>query len=176
MAHSIRLVPLAALAFLAACGAKRDVQAEIRECSAISLDPTGTAQCLVQLYQWDPAKAQQAAAARHRQLDSIKTHQGDSVWNIDAERHRRDVATCRRGADPLDRCLLMAGWPLSRVTRTVDSLWERDAAEHRREIQACQSRRDVNLASCLTLYYKWDNERALATADSITRERLGGRR
>lgn len=167
---------MAALALLAGCGPKRDMQAEVRECSAISLDANGTAQCLVQLHQWEPAKAQQAAVARHRELDSLKTHAADSVWNLDAERHRRDLASCRSGALALDQCLLIAGWPLGRVTTTVDSLWLSEAPEHRREVQACQRRRDVNLASCLTLYYKWDNERALQTADSITRERLGGRR
>jgi hypothetical protein len=174
MAHPIRVLPLAALALLAACGVKRNLSAEVRECSAISLDAKGTAQCLVQLHRWEPAKARLAADARHRELDSLKTWHDDSVWGLDPERHRRDVATCGRGADPLDRCLLMAGWPLGRVTSTIDSLWQHDAAAHRQEIQTCQSRRDVNLASCLTLYYKWDNERALQTADSITRERLGG--
>jgi hypothetical protein len=176
MAHSIRVFPLAVLALLAGCGVKRNLAGEVRECSSISLDAKGTAQCLVQLHRWEPAKARLAAEGRHRELDSLKAWHDDSVWSIEAERHRRDVATCTRGADPLDRCLLMAGWPLKQVTRTIDSLWVRDAAAHRREIQACQSRRDVNLASCLTLYYKWDNERALQTADSITRERLGGRR
>ena len=174
MAHSIRWLSLAAVTLLAACGVKRNLQAEVRECSDISLDAKGTAQCLVQLHRWEPAKARVAAEARHHELDSLKTHHADSIWGVDAARHERDLATCKRGADPLDRCLLMAGWPMSRVTSTVDSLWQRDAAAHQREIQSCQTRRDVNLASCLTLYYRWDNDRALHTADSITRERLGG--
>jgi hypothetical protein len=45
--------------------------------------------------------------------------------------------------------------------------------KHRRELQACMAKRDFNLSSCLTLYYKWDSDRALATADSVTRARLG---
>jgi len=35
-------------------------------------------------------------------------------------------------------------------------------------------KRDMNLSSCLTLYYKWDSDRALLTADSVARARLGG--
>jgi hypothetical protein len=37
------------------------------------------------------------------------------------------------------------------------------------------AKRDVNLSSCLTLYYKWESDRAIATADSVARARLGGR-
>ena len=70
---------------------------------------------------------------------------------------------------------LVAGWPLSRVQETSDSLWNADLPEHRRELQTCMSKRDMNLSSCLTLYYKWESDRALATADSIARVRLGGR-
>ena len=91
----------------------------------------------------------------------------------DAAKHHGQLAACVRGADPLDRCLLIAGWPLRRVTATTDSIWEAELPKHRGELFACQRRRDVNLASCLTLYYKWDSDRALRTADSITRARLG---
>ena len=176
MTRAIRLFSLAALLVLAACSKKRNQRAEVVECSSISLDARGTTQCLIQLYHWEPAQAQRTAAARHRELDSLKTRQEDSVWNLGATQHRSQLAACRRGADPLDRCLLVAGWPLSRVNRTADSLWQAEGPQHRYELHACQRRRDVNLASCLTLYYKWDSERALRTADSITRERLGGRR
>jgi hypothetical protein len=61
------------------------------------------------------------------------------------------------------------------VKWTTDSLWQAEAPLHRRELQACMGKRDVNLSSCLTLYYKWDSDRALRTADSVTRARLGGR-
>jgi len=72
--------------------------------------------------------------------------------------------------------LLVAGWPLSRVDATSDSLWKAELPTHRRELQACQSKREMNLSSCLTLYYKWDSDRAIATADSLARVRLGGHR
>jgi hypothetical protein len=176
MTRTVSLFALTLLLPLAACGKRRDQRAEVVECSSISLDANGTTQCLIQLYHWEPAQAQRTATARHRELDSLKTHQEDSVWDLGATQHRTQLAACRRGADPLDRCLLVAGWPLSRVNYTADSLWEAEAAQHRYELHNCQRRRDVNLASCLTLYYKWDSDRALRVADSLTRERLGGRR
>lgn len=176
MIRSVWFFPLAALVLLAACSKKRDKRAEIVECSSISLDAKGTAQCLIQLYRWEPAEAQRTASARHRELDSLKSWHEDSIWNTAAAKHGSDLAACRRGAEPLDRCLLIAGWPLSRVTAVAESLWQAELPRHRGELHACQRRREVNLASCLTLYYKWDSDRALRTADSITRERLGGRR
>lgn len=169
------LALLAATALLGGgCGKKRNMQAEIVECSSISLDAKGTAQCLVQLYRWKVAEAQRAATARHRELDSLKTQQQDSLWNLDAARHRTDLRACRRGADALDRCLLVAGWPLARVRAAAESLWQAELPQHRRELQECLSRRNVNLSSCLSLYYKWDSDRALRTADSVARARLGG--
>ena len=176
MRRAVLLFPIAALLVGTACSKKRDRRAEVVECSSISLDVKGTTQCLIQLYGWEPAEAQRTAVARHREVDSLKTHQADSVWNLGATQHRTQLAACRRGADPLDRCLLVSGWPLSRVKATADSLWQAEAPQHRYELHACQRRRDVNLASCLTLYYKWDSDRALRIADSLTRERLGGRR
>jgi hypothetical protein len=174
MKRTSGLLALLAVTALLGCGKKRNMQAEINECSSISLDPKGTAQCLVQLYRWPVADAQRAASARHRELDSLRVWHEDSIWNLDAVKHRTQLRTCRRGDEPLDRCLLVAGWPLSRVTRTADSLWQAEAPQHRRELQACMRRRDVALASCLTLYYKWDSDRALRIADSVTRARLGG--
>lgn len=165
---------LALAAAVAACGKKRNQRAEVVECSGISLDTKGTTQCLVQLYRWSVADATLAATARHRELDSLKAWKEDSVWNLDASKHRRDLQACRRGADALNSCLLVAGWPLSRVRATAESLWQAELPQHQRELRNCMSRRDVNLSSCLTLYYKWDSDRALATADSVTRVRLGG--
>ena len=136
----------------------------------------GTTQCLVQLYHWEVADATRTATARHRELDSLKTRQEDSVWNLGAAQHRTQLAACRRGADPLDRCLLVSGWPLSRVNVTAESLWQAESSQHLYELHTCQRKKDMNLASCLTLYSKWDSDRALRIADSLTRERLGGRR
>jgi hypothetical protein len=177
MTRTVRLLALAGLLLpLAACGKRRDQRAEVVECSSISLDAKGTTQCLIQLYHWEPVRAQRTATARHRELDSLKSWKDDSAWSLGATQHRTQLTACRRGADPLDRCLLVAGWPLSRVNATADSLWQAEGAQHRYELHNCQRRKDVNLASCLTLYYKWDSDRALRIADSLTRERLGGRR
>jgi len=174
MTRATQALLLAALTLSAACGRGRDRQAEVRECSSISFDAKGTTQCLVQLHEWRLADAQRAAVARHREMDSLKAWQDDSVWNLDQAKHHNQLVTCRRGADPLDRCLLITGWPLPRVTSTVESLWQAEAPQHLYELHTCQRRRDVNLASCLTLYYKWDSDRALRIADSLTRARLGG--
>lgn len=170
------LLMLLAVPLLSSCGKKRNQRAEIVECSSISLDAKGTAQCLVQLHRWKVEEARAAAAARHREIDSLRTRQDDSIWNLDAARHRTDLQACRRRTnETLEGCLLVAGWPLSRVRTTAESLWQAELPQHRRELQECMRRRDVNLPSCLTLYYKWDSDRALRTADSVTRARLGGR-
>ena len=168
-------VLLALAALVGACGKKRSARAEVVECSSISLDAKGTAQCLVQLYQWKIADAQRAATQRHRELDSLKIWREDSAWAIERAKHKRDLENCRKAPDQLTNCLLVAGWPLARVERTSDSVWNAELPTHKRELQTCQNKRDMNLASCLTLYYKWDNDRALATADSLARVRLGGR-
>jgi hypothetical protein len=174
MTRATQVLLLAAVTLSAACGRGHDRRAEVQECSSISFDAKGTAQCLVQLHEWQPAEAQRAAVARHREMDSLRTWQEDSVWNLDRTKHLNQLAACRRGADPLDRCLLITGWPLPRVTSTVDSLWQTEASQHLYELHTCQRRRNMNLASCLTLYYKWDSDRALRVADSLTRARLGG--
>src|SRR6266699_2877918 len=157
--HLVKLVLLASLVLVAACTKKRTRRNEVVECSSISLDAKGTTLCLVQLYKWRLPDAQRAAETRAHELDSLKNWQEDSVWNLGADKHKRDFQACRRGTEQLNNCLLVAGWPLRRA--------------HRRELQTCMAKRDFNLSSCLTLYYKWDSDRALATADSVTRARLG---
>ena len=69
--------------------------------------------------------------------------------------------------------MLVSGWPLPRVKAAQDSVWNAESPKHRRELQTCMAKRDFNLSSCLTLYYKWDSDRAIATADSVTKARLG---
>lgn len=174
--HRWKLTALLAIVVLSACGKKRSTRAEVVECSSISMDAKGTAQCLVQLYRWKVADAQRAAVDRHREVDSLKKWTDDSLWALDAAKHKSALQACRRGSEQLNNCLLVAGWPLGRVRAAVDSVWSSELPQHRRELKACMSKRDVNLSSCLTLYYKWDSERALSTADSVTRVRLGGRR
>src|SRR6266550_2406916 len=61
----------------------------------------------------------------------------------------------------------------ARANAAQDSAWNAELPKHRRELQTCMAKRDFNLSSCLTLYYKWDPDGALATADSVTRARLG---
>lgn len=169
-----RLWPVLALAgVIAGCGKKHDRRSEVVECSGISLDAKGTTQCLVQLYHWTIVDAERAANARAVELDSLKGWREDSVWALDRAKHRKDLQTCNRSPDQLKSCLLVSGWPLSRVNNAVDSVWNAELPKHRRELQTCMAKRDFNLSSCLTLYYKWDSDRALATADSVTRARLG---
>jgi hypothetical protein len=172
-AHAIKLGALAALVALASCSKKSTRRDQIVECSGISLDAKGTVQCLVGLYHWKLADAQKAADARARELDSIKTWQEDSVWAIDAAKHKRDLQKCGQTDDQLKSCLLVSGWPLKRVNAARDSIWNSHLAQRKKELQTCMAKRDFNLSSCLTLYYKWDPDRALATADSVTRARLG---
>jgi len=171
--HLVKLVLLASLVLVAACTKKRTRRNEVVECSSISLDAKGTTLCLVQLYKWKLSDAQRAAETRAHELDSLKSWQEDSVWNLGAAKHKRDFQACRRGTEQLNNCLLVAGWPLRRAQHTTDSMWNAELPAHRRELQTCMAKRDFNLSSCLTLYYKWDSDRALATADSVTRARLG---
>jgi hypothetical protein len=171
--RTLQLSAVALLVALSACSKKSTRRDQIVECSSISLDAKGTTQCLVQLYRWKVDEATRAAQARARELDSLKTWQEDSVWALGVDKHRRDLHNCTRGTEPLKDCLLVAGWPLSRVRAATDSVWNAELPTHRRELQTCMAKRDFNLSSCLTLYYKWDSDRALATADSVTRARLG---
>ena len=171
--RTLQLSVAALLVALSACSKKSTRRDQIVECSSISLDAKGTTQCLVQLYRWKVDEATRAAQARAHELDSLKTWQEDSVWAMSADKHRRDLHRCTGGTEPLKDCLLIAGWPLSRVRAATDSVWNSDLPAHRRELQTCMAKRDFNLSSCLTLYYKWDSDRALATADSVTRARLG---
>ena len=171
-----RYLALVLVIALGACGKKSSKRAEVVECSSISLDAKGTTQCLVQLYRWKVDDATRAAQDRARELDSLKTWHEDSIWALGADKHKRDFQNCRNRTEPIKDCLLVAGWPLSRVRSTSDSLWNAELPQHRRELQTCMAKRDFNLSSCLTLYYKWESERALATADSVTRARLAGTR
>ncbi len=172
--QTVRVGALLLIAMVSACGKKSTRRAEVVECSSISLDAKGTVQCLVGLYHWKVGDAQKAATTRANELDSIKTFQLDSVWALGQPKHRRDLQNCDKSDDQMRSCLLVAGWPLQRVQAAQDSIWNHSIAAHRRELQTCMAKRDMNLSSCLTLYYKWDSDRALATADSVARVRLGG--
>jgi hypothetical protein len=170
--RALSLVAVALVILVSACSKKVTRRDEIVECSSISLDAKGTTQCLVQLYRWKVDEATAAAQARAREIDSLRAWHDDSIWGLGAEKHRSDLQSCSRRTEPLKDCLLIAGWPLSRVRAASDSVWNAELPTHRRELQTCMAKRDFNLSSCLTLYYKWDSDRALATADSVTRARL----
>jgi hypothetical protein len=171
--HLAKLVVLSCLVAAGACGKKSTRRGEVVECSSISLDAKGTTLCLVQLYHWKLPAAQKAANDRAHETDSIKTWQEDSVWGLSAAKHKHDLQNCVRGTEQVNNCLLIAGWPIRRVRATTDSIWNAELPKHLHELQTCMAKRDFNLSSCLTLYYKWDSDRALATADSVTRVRLG---
>src|SRR6266699_3607114 len=167
--HHVKLIALSCLLALAACGKKRTRRAEIVECSSISLDAKGTTQCLVQLYHWKPAEAQQVAATRAIELDSLKRWQEDSVWALGAAKHKRDLQGCERGAEQLNNCLLVAGWPLRRVNSTTESVWSSESHRHRRELQTFFFKCYCNHPDLLSLPTRRSSDRALATADSVTR-------
>ena len=108
--------------------------AEVRECSRITMDAQGAAQCLVLQYRWKKAEALTAAAKYQQQQDSIAQSRADSTWLANAARHKREVADCAK--DPsgdMARCLVGYGWAEARAAATADSLWRRDAAKLRRE-------------------------------------------
>ncbi len=162
--------PLLALA----CGksaAKKT--AEIRECSRITMNAQGAAQCLVLQFKWKQAEARSAATQYQRQQDSIAQFKADSAWRGAAAQHKREIDRC--GKDPSGeaaRCLMSFGWAEARATATADSLWRRDASKHRRELGACARNRKMQAGACLQLYYKWSPERALAVDDSMRRAKL----
>src|SRR5437762_11684862 len=92
----LTFIALSSLALLSACSKKHTRRGEVVECSSISLDAKGTTQCLVQLYHWKPADAQQVATERAHELDSIKTWQEDSVRGLGAAKHKRELRSEER--------------------------------------------------------------------------------
>lgn len=142
--------------------------AEVRECSRITMDAQGAAQCLVLQYRWKQAAALAAATAYQQQHDSLAQVHADSSWRADAAKHKREIADC--AADPsgdVARCLVLYGWADARAAATADSLWHHDAPKHRQEVATCTRQRKMQAGSCLQLYYKWSPTRALAVDDSI---------
>jgi hypothetical protein len=147
--------------------------AEVRECSAITMDAKGAAQCLVLQHKWKQTEALQAATAYQRQQDSVKQARADSAWRADAGRHTKETTACAK--DPsgeVGRCLVGYGWAEARAAGASDSLWRHDAAKHKQELTACVRQRKMQPGACLQLYYKWSPEHALAVDDSIRRARM----
>ncbi|PYO41835.1 MAG: hypothetical protein DMD33_12670 [Gemmatimonadetes bacterium] len=147
--------------------------AEVRECSRITMDAKGAAQCLVLQYKWKPAQALTAATSYQQEQDAVAQSRADSTWRADAARHQREIGVCDK--DPsgdLARCLVGFGWADARATATADSLWQHDAPKHRQELAQCTHNRQIQVGSCLQLYYKWSPDRALAVDDSIRRAQM----
>src|SRR6266550_2260737 len=70
--------------------------AEVRECSRITMNAQGAAQCLVLQYKWNQDAALTAATTYQQQQDSIAQLHADATWRDDAANHRQQVATCTR--------------------------------------------------------------------------------
>src|SRR5204862_6292840 len=147
--------------------------AEVRECSRITMDAKGAAQCLVLQYKWNQAAALAAATTYQQEHDSIAQLHADSTWRAAAARHKQEIAECAK--DPsgdVTRCLMGYGWAEARAADTEDSVWRHDAPKHRQEIATCTRQRKMQAGSCLQLYYKWSPARALAVDDSIRRAQM----
>ncbi len=156
----------------AGCGkSEATKQAELKSCTAISLDVQGAAECLMKLYKWNPTEARSAAQTKHHELDSLAAWRADSQWRADSLKHRREIGLCNTGS--MKECLAITfGWDEKKAAATADSVWRHDAPRHRAEISACSRQRKSSTGSCLMLYYKWPSERALALDDSIRRAAL----
>src|SRR5256886_12017575 len=70
--------------------------AEVRECSRITMDATGAAQCLVLQYKWPQAAALAAATAYPQAQDSIAQLHADSTWRAEAARPEKAIAECAK--------------------------------------------------------------------------------
>src|SRR5437899_1113567 len=66
--------------------------AEVRECSRITMDAKGAAQCLVLQYKWTQAAALAAATTYQQEQDSIAQLHADSTWRAEAARHKKEIA------------------------------------------------------------------------------------
>src|SRR5258708_9569506 len=126
--HHVNLIALSCLLALAACGKKTPRRGEVVECSSISLDSKGTTQCLVQLYHWKPAEAQQVATARARELDSLKAWQEDSVWALGAAKHKRALQGCEPGTEQPNNCPPVPRWPPRPPQAPTASAWTAQSA------------------------------------------------
>jgi len=158
---------------LASCKTEARKRAEIRNCSAISFDAPGIARCLVAQYRWKQSAAAAAGQARQHELDSIATVQRDSLWRIDAARHREELSRCAAAGGDVSRCLQENfAWDPDRAGATFDSVWRAEGTKHHTQFQACARQRASSIGSCLMLYYKWDPKHALALDDSIARAKI----
>src|SRR5437763_13718332 len=120
---------------LLGCGKSAARQAaEVRECSAITMDAKGAAQCLVLQHNWKQTAALHAATAYQQHEDSLNQTRADSTWRADAGRHAKEVSAC--AADPSGegvRCLVRYSWDDARAAAAAHSLWRPDAPTHKHQ-------------------------------------------
>src|SRR5437762_11285782 len=130
---------LAAVVAAAALGCFKSAAkkaAEVRECSRITMDAKGAAQCLVLQYKWTQAAALAAATTYQQEQDSIAQLHADSTWRAEAARHKKEIAECAK--DPsgdVTRCLMGYGWAEARAAATEDSVGRPDAPKPRQAIR-----------------------------------------
>jgi hypothetical protein len=164
---------LAVLPTLSCSKSEAKKLAEVRACSAITVDAPGAAHCLVLQYKWKKADALTYARRFVHEQDSIAQSRADSGWRADAARHAKELRQC--AADPsgdMTRCLLGFGWADARAKASEDSTWRANGSKHREEVASCSRRRGMQAGACLQLYYKWSPARAMALDDSIRRAKL----
>src|SRR5436190_21973812 len=148
---------LAAVVAAAALGCFKSAAkkaAEVRECSRITMDAKGAAQCLVLQYKWTQAAALAAATTYQQEQDSIAQLHADSTWRAEAARHKKEIAECAK--DPsgdVTRCLMGYGWAEARAVATEDSVWHHDAANHRQQVATCTRQRKMQAGSGPHLSY-----------------------
>src|SRR5437762_13285962 len=90
---------LAAVVAAAALGCFKSAAkkaAEVRECSRITMDAKGAAQCLVLQYKWKQAAALTAATTYQQEQDSLAQLHADSTWRAEAARHRKETRSEER--------------------------------------------------------------------------------
>src|SRR5256885_15985432 len=156
---------LTALCVLAAtsCGKSEAKKlAEVRSCSAITMDAAGAANCLVLQYRWK--KDQALTAARHFQHEQDSTAQfsADSGWRADAARHVKEIKQC--AADPsgdVTRCLVGFGWAGARAKATGGSPWRTNGAKPRPGGRSRTGRKGRPPGAGPQRYYQGGPERAL---------------
>src|SRR5256885_14441194 len=137
--------------------------AEVRECSRITMDAQGAAQCLVLQYKWKQAAALTAATTYQGEQAAIAQLHADSTWRAEAARHKREVTDCAK--DPsgdLARCLVGYGWAEARAAATADSLWRHDASKHRQEVATCTRQRKMQAGAGLPPHFQVGPQRAAA--------------
>jgi len=147
--------------------------AEVRECSRITMNAQGAAQCLVLQHNWKEPAALAAATKYQQEQDSIAQLHADSTWRAEAARHKKEMAECAK--DPsgdVARCLVGYGWADARAAAAEDSLWRHSGSQHRQQVATCTRQRKMQAGACLQLYYKWSPARALAVDDSVRRAQM----